>query len=296
MGWFNRTKKKFFAAVESGDTDTVKQMLESGAVDVNLPGKRGETALYKAIVKAQEEVVDLLLESGADVNLGNKDGASPLMRAASRNDGPLVERLIALGADVNAQDDIGSTTLLKVSAMNKPQTEVVRILIEHGADPNIRMNHGWSPLMFAAGNGHREIAAMLLAAGADTEIVSENDNTTAIMWASKAGHIEIVQQIKAHKNGEEIRADGWHRDDDSTITHITQMGGRELTEVFNFATQERSSFTRNMTTNAETAFREQFAAVSPDILKTAAEELKKQGGLDYTAPATKHKAPVKIGA
>ncbi len=291
MDWFNRSKKKFFAAVKSGDTDTVKQMLESGAADVNLRSKRGKTALFMAIGDGREDMVDLLLEAGADVNASDKCGDTPLMAAASCNDAALVKRLVELGADVNAQNDILVTALMRASTAGK--TEAARALIEHGADTNIAMKHKWTPLMYAAGGGHAEIVAMLLEAGADIDC-KDYEGATAIMWASKNGHIEIVQQIKAHRDGVDIRTDGWYKDDDSTITHVMQMGGRELTEVFNFATQERSSFTRNMTTNAETAFREQFATVSPDSLKTAAEELKKQGGLDYTTSDLRHKSKTAI--
>lgn len=62
----------------------------------------------------------------------------------------------------------GSTALL--IATNKDLTDVVRFLLSRNASPNVLDEKGWTPLLSAAQDGNRELAAMLVAAGADPNV------------------------------------------------------------------------------------------------------------------------------
>lgn len=86
-----------------------------------------------------------------------------LVEAVTRGDVGIISTLLKQGADVNYQNPGGSTPLFV--ATNKNKTDVVRLLLERGADPNIHPKQN-SPLTRAVGRD-TEIVRLLLAAGAD---------------------------------------------------------------------------------------------------------------------------------
>jgi len=69
------------------------------------------------------------------------------------------------------------------------------LLVAAGANVN---TSGWTPLAYAAFNGHLEIASLLVKARADVNQASEN-GTTPLIAASRGGHIEVVKLLLANK-------------------------------------------------------------------------------------------------
>lgn len=97
-------------AASSGQVETVKLLLESGA-DLNARGLRGETPLLLAAGAGQAQVVEALLVAGADSNIATKEGRTPLHRAAMEGNLEAVKALLKAGADSKAQDGQGRTAL-----------------------------------------------------------------------------------------------------------------------------------------------------------------------------------------
>ncbi|MEM4626579.1 MAG: ankyrin repeat domain-containing protein [Candidatus Bilamarchaeaceae archaeon] len=89
---------------------------------------------------------------------------SKLIEAANTGNAELVKRLIERGADVNAKTGWGKTALMR-AAMGG-HTETAKLLIERGADVNAKSNNGETALMYALVKGHPEIAELLRKAGA----------------------------------------------------------------------------------------------------------------------------------
>ena len=85
----------------------------------------------------------------------------------------LVNDLIALGADLEWQDKEDGSTALHWCA-NKNRPEILRMLIDAGADLNMQDNRGRTPLQYCVDWNHPEIARMLLDAGADKTIPNNN--------------------------------------------------------------------------------------------------------------------------
>jgi ankyrin repeat protein len=162
-----------------GHLATVNALLAGGA-DPNLQEKSGgQTALMWALSQRHSAVVDVLVSHKADVNLASKSGSTPLMFAAQ---GSLqsARTLLAAGARPNdVHPDTGQTALIIASTMGN--TDIVALLLDNGADPNIRDSNTFTALHAAVrdsdyGTDHasRVTAAatvkVLLAHGADPNV------------------------------------------------------------------------------------------------------------------------------
>ena len=93
----------------------------------------------------------------------DKDVSTPLM-AASYKGFKDIEQLLECKARVNNRHKKDTTALYLAS--DKGHTEVVRILLEHGADPNLTEfgSAKWSPLMVACSKGHTDIVQLYTSA------------------------------------------------------------------------------------------------------------------------------------
>ena len=111
-----------------------------------------------------DEVRTLLLQ-GVDVNSRYVfGGSSGLHWAASLGLAEMARLLIDNGADLDIRNHDRNTPLHWAAA--EGQKELVVILIAHGADVNARGKGGWTPLRWAEAHGQKEIARILMAAGA----------------------------------------------------------------------------------------------------------------------------------
>ena len=100
--------------------------------------------------KGDENTVrSLLLASKVNINDKNKFGKTALMYAASNNRESMVSLLIDKGADINMKRNNNGWTALMDAAMNNKES-IVSLLIDRGADINIKSNSGFTALMDAA--------------------------------------------------------------------------------------------------------------------------------------------------
>jgi len=92
---------------------------------------------------------------------GNRDenGNTPLLIAAQRGDAQMVKRLLEQGADVDARNDYGTTALMFASDYG--HAEIIRLLLDHGASVDLKDARGHTALMFAANKGYEEIVKIL---------------------------------------------------------------------------------------------------------------------------------------
>lgn len=152
-----------------GSLDAMKLLLKDGA-SVDAQSQSGATALIWAATDLGK--VRLLIEHGANVNLATKRRRTALMVAAmSDPSAQIVKLLIEKGADLKAVDFL-KTTPLRAAALGN-DTETIRLLIDAGVDVNAADLPGISPLMMAAGwNGNTRAVQLLLAKGANAKAVS----------------------------------------------------------------------------------------------------------------------------
>ena len=222
-----------YLAAQEGHTEVVKLLLNAPGIDVNLAELSGNTPLSIATQYEREEIVRLLLTvPNIKPDVQRDDGASPLCLAVQSGHSGIVALLLKRGADVNLTIYEGSSPLciaakygsieivrllLQVpdiqinwikkdgaTALNiasqQVYTEVVKLLLRKGADPNIVTFAGVAPLHVACLRGYSTIAQMLLHAGADTEAELANaEKHTPYGLARLGGHRGIMSLLEKHR-------------------------------------------------------------------------------------------------
>ncbi len=160
-------------------------------------------------------VAQLLLEHGASVHVRNKEGQTPLHLASYCHHSGMVALLLKHGADVDAQDNDNMTPLLLASGWcnfdNARSTEVVQVLLEHGASVHVRNKNGRTLLHFAFECKHDSgMVALLLKLGADVD-AQDNDDMTPLHFASgrdtydDAGTTAAAQVLLEHGASVHVR-------------------------------------------------------------------------------------------
>jgi ankyrin repeat protein len=133
--------------------------------------------------------------------------------------------IIEHSQDVNARGFDKKETPLHV-ALRQGHVEVIRVLLEHGADAEARNKDNRTPLLWASRLRHVELAQVLLEHGADTE-ARDGDNCTPLLCASRDGQVELARVLLKHGADTEARDE----DDYSPLERATQKGHVELVQI-----------------------------------------------------------------
>jgi len=233
--WHDQTALMW--AVGEGHTKVARVLVEHGA-DVQARSKGGFTALLIAARVDDRGLADVLINAGADVNDAAPDGTTPLVVATVRGHVPLAIFLLERGADPNTVEPgfaplhwaAGSwDTLLtggplridtdrvdewrSLNGIRTGKLELVRSLLEHGADPHVRLTKppptyglasgrfrvsliGATPFLLAAMDANVEVMAALDEAGADV-YAGTDENTTPLMMAAGLGQVPSDTRVTA---------------------------------------------------------------------------------------------------
>uniref|UniRef100_A0A914DMY8 KAP NTPase domain-containing protein n=1 Tax=Acrobeloides nanus TaxID=290746 RepID=A0A914DMY8_9BILA len=179
------------AAARCGHTEIVSHLLPDG--DVEETDNDGWTALLNAAKNGHREVVKLLLDAGATVDQTDLMGWSPLMWAAYKNRLGVVDELIAAKAHINLVGEEDSLTPL-IIASGRGYIDIVRALIQAGAQVNACDKFGSTALIWASRKGYLEIVEELLNAGAELDAIGMY-SSTALMLATKNNYFEVVEAL-----------------------------------------------------------------------------------------------------
>ena len=110
------------------------------------------TPLAQAVENNNPALVQRLLGAGSNANAAQTSGMTPLMTAAHTGSVEIAKALIARGADVNAATvETGNTPLTWAVADRRP--DVAQVLVENHSDVHRSSVKGFTPLIYAAGNG-----------------------------------------------------------------------------------------------------------------------------------------------
>jgi uncharacterized protein len=237
-------KTPLLYAAREGSAAIADQLLEAGA-DIERADANGTTPLLTAIINDNMETARLLIEAGANVNAVDWYGQTPLWAAVdlrnldvpgpTRDNGvdraaalDLIGLLLARGADVDARtleypperrwittlgslawvDVTGQTPFFRAALAG--DTTVMRLLLDHGADPNIDTYTGTSPLMAAAGvnwvfnqtydeGPQALLEAVKLCFELGNDVNQVNDmGIAAVHGAANRGSDDIIRFLHAH--------------------------------------------------------------------------------------------------
>jgi len=179
-------------------TESVEAPAEQPARPRVKKTKPASQAFFDAALHGDIETVESELKAGVDVNATSVNGQkqTALMLAAFNGHRNLVEMLIAHGGKVNHLDVTHRTALMY--CCSGPFPETAQLLLDHGADVNIiDNNEKWTALMFAAAEGQVENVKILLKYGADWKL-TDIDGDTAALFAAKNGHQQVAQIIEEY--------------------------------------------------------------------------------------------------
>jgi ankyrin repeat protein len=148
-------------------------------------------------------LVDLLLQSGADVHgkdIEGKTAFERVIQSTLQYDVPIqiVKSLVDAGADLETRHFHGCTPLSIAAIKGDPV--VLQWLLEKGSQVNAPDEFGVTPLMQAAMYGHREAVEWLLRYDAEVN-AKANTGKTAFAFASEGGHAEIARLLAATREG-----------------------------------------------------------------------------------------------
>lgn len=144
------------AAMQDRSLKAARVLLEHPAIDVNALNAAGESALMLAALKGEVAGAELLLVRGATVSL---PGWSPLHYAATGPEPQLVKLLLDRGADIDAVSPNGTTPLMMAAQYGSEES--VKLLLQRGADLSKRNQRGLGPVDFARLSGREPVVRLL---------------------------------------------------------------------------------------------------------------------------------------
>jgi ankyrin repeat protein len=209
----------FFEAIKHGDLEEVKRRLaqdpglihtkEDGLSPVIIAVYHQEPALadflaektvnltiFEAAATGKtHQVVRILARDHLLVNAWAEDGFQPLGLACFFGHLDTAKYLVKAGAAINNPSNNPPSATPLQSAAAAGHRKIALLLLDHGADPNVREQGGFTPLHAAAQNGDVDMIRALLFNGAILDARSD-DGRTALDLAKEAGKTKAVDLLK----------------------------------------------------------------------------------------------------
>jgi ankyrin repeat protein len=232
-------------AAYADNTQAALALLDAGAVAA-VETRFGVTPLYLAALNGNPTLVSALTEAGADAAGTGPNGETLLMTATRSGVPAVIEALLDAGAQVDVTDPTFAQTALMI-AVREDHRAVVDLLLAHGANVNARTlagptpefippckgtgcgsegvginrgglpergrrdaaRGGMTPLLYAARDGQADIAAQLVAAGADLELAEAN-GIRPLLMSLLNGHLAVAR-VLVNAGAEPNADDFWGR-------------------------------------------------------------------------------------
>lgn len=227
-------------AAAAGDMRQVRAMLSAGADANAAGGGNSQTPLHHAAREGHVEVARTLLEAGAAADARDGDGCTPLHWAAQAGQagtagtllgggasadarcggldetalllatkGGHIEAMRALlggGANADLKDrNMGSAALHYAASQLLPEAtaaEAAKVLLQAGANANVRNDAAWTPLHVAVREGYAGVMRALLKGGADTN-AQDRDGGTPLhraVWEDRADAVQVLLEAGVPAN------------------------------------------------------------------------------------------------
>ncbi|KAH7189530.1 ankyrin repeat-containing domain protein [Fusarium flagelliforme] len=253
-------------AVKKGNIELARVLLKYGA-NADTTDMSGNSLLSIAASQDRMDMMKLLLESGTNPSSSNLSGVSVLVDAVNKRKLDMAQLVLDHGANASAKDLVGHPVLVlalrdsKLSQNDK--IRVVKMLLDHGASPNVsdgtwgvaaicfametgstdlvrmmvqagantkkKMSSGETLLLYAIDHGRRDQAKLLLEGGADAN-AADKKGRTPLMQAISRRDTELIKLLKAH--GADMNVGGCI----SPAELAQSMGDLEILQILGFGT------------------------------------------------------------
>lgn len=182
-------------SLDGMDADKVRQLINDGA-DVNVRNRYNATPLYMAAGMNQRDTVKFLLAAKADVEAAPLVRTTPLYVAAGNGHTEIVKLLLAAGASVNPRA-AGKPKPGNAPSPRFDSPPFIPHVPEPYRDTTVHRAER-DPLWMASSHGHSDIVKLLLEAGADVNVTNRN-RMTALYMAVLGNHADVVEVLAAHQ-------------------------------------------------------------------------------------------------
>lgn len=180
----------FFVAIKTNDAAVIVQLVNRG-FDVNTLDPKGQHGLMLAIQEPSLKVAQALINAPkTEMNYLNASGESPLMMAALKGEAELAEKMVKKGADVNKT----GWTPLHYAASNG-HIAIIKMLLENHAYIDAESPNGSTPLMMAGMYGSIEAVKLLLDEGADP-LLKNLQGLTALEFAKTGKRTDSTEVLE----------------------------------------------------------------------------------------------------
>ncbi|MDC7124330.1 MAG: ankyrin repeat domain-containing protein [Spirochaetales bacterium] len=203
-----------FAAINNADISRIVEMYIRHGADINALTSYNETPLHLAVKKRKIETVRVLLENGADPTMYDLYGASSLLYAKAFNQSEIEslfpkENYSLYEPEFVKGSENGENLLHVISENRECDSEFITMLLEAGCFIDQREKDGYTPLCLAALWGNYQAAKILLGHGADPNIQTENGKTAldqALSHREEEVYLNIIGLLQEYggKMGREL--------------------------------------------------------------------------------------------
>jgi ankyrin repeat protein len=195
--WGRADAPALAAAASQGDLATLRRLLDAG-MPVDGRDGRGRTALLVATHANRIDAARLLIERGADVNAKDDIQDSPFLYAGAEGRLEILRMTLAASADLKSTNRYGGTAL--IPAAHHGHVQVVRELLKTAIDVDHVNRLGWTALLEAiilgdGGAAHTEIVQLLVAHGANVQL-ADAQGVTPLAHAEQRGQQAIARILR----------------------------------------------------------------------------------------------------
>lgn len=179
--------------------------------------------LFFACRMGRKDIVEFLLQNSVDTNSAVA-GRYPIIEASSRNDEAIVKLLLDHGAEPNVKDDEGNTATIAAASFGG--VEVIRLLLKAGANLDAKNVQGGSAFLAACTMGKAHIVNELLSLGVDP-LTKNDQEQNGLMLASLYGHKSMIQLL-LKRTALDIQARDIHLD---TALIFAAQKSKQITKI-----------------------------------------------------------------
>ncbi|MDE1151754.1 MAG: ankyrin repeat domain-containing protein [Micavibrio sp.] len=278
-------KGRMFAAVERGDINRVRRMLDNG-YNPDEAKWSGKCALLLAVIHNKPEIAELLIERGATFSgyyyhseFGDTRHETLLHIAAELGHKDIVKLLIAhdrYDRSFIDKPDTNRNSALHLAAA-RGHGEIAEMLVDYGFDPALKGANGKLPIGYAHQGKHEAVVDLLTVLQKRVALLKNPPRQ--------------LEPVPAQKPA----SDSWKLVNTQSVAHLSAMDdlGYKITDVFNFASRERIRIVNNLKTRADNVETTSFDELRDGAqLQEAYQKLIALGG---TADEPAAKKPPRLG-